>query len=114
MKTNRLFFAAFLMILLLAPLSAQSSKKAKQAQTKDVKETEAKEEKAFSVSEFARTLSDTVSTAGINEALKLFDTVPADNQSEYGIRYMHASLLLSAGRSKEARPIAEKLLSENR
>ncbi|MBR4823403.1 MAG: tetratricopeptide repeat protein [Spirochaetaceae bacterium] len=114
MKTNRLFFAAFAMALLLAPLSAQSSKKAKQAQTKDVKETESKEEKAFSVSEFARSLSDTVSTAGINEALKLFDTVPEENQNEYGIRYMHASLLLSAGRSKEAKPIAEKLLSENK
>ena len=114
MKTNKVIFAAFAMILLLLPLSAQSSKKAKQAQSKDVKETEAQEEKVFSVAEFAQSLSDTVSTAGIDEALKLFDTVPEENKNEYAVRYMHSSLLLSAGRAKEAKPIAAALLSENK
>ncbi|MDD6488079.1 MAG: tetratricopeptide repeat protein [Spirochaetales bacterium] len=110
MKTNRLFVAAFALAILLAPLSAQSSKKAKQA--KDAKEADVKEEKAFSVGEFAKSLSDTASTAGIEEALKLFDTIPEENKNEYAVRYMHSSLLLSAGRAKEAKPIAAALLAE--
>jgi len=112
MKTKKVIFAAFAMVLLLLPLSAQSSKKARQA--KNNQESEAKSEEKFSTAEFAQKLSDTVSIAGIEEALKLFDTVPAEYNKEYAVRYMHASLLLSAGRSKEAKPIAEKLLSENK
>lgn len=113
MKTKKLLFILVVMIYLgLLPLSAQSSKKTKQS--KSVQKTEEKTEKAFTISEFAKQLKDSVATAGIDEALKLFDTVPEANQKDYEVRYMHASLLLSANRSKEAKIIAESLLTENK
>lgn len=113
MKKNRLFFAAVVMtLLILLPVSAQASKKTKKA--KNVEKVEKTEEtkKGFTVSEFAQQLSDASANGGIEESLKLFDTVPEENKNEYAVRYMHASLLLSANNPKEAKPIAETLLAE--
>lgn len=93
-------------VLVLVPLMctvAASSQKTNEKETKD----------AFSLRDFVLSVSDAATTGGIDAALELFDTVPEEEKQNKDLMYMHASLLLSAGKAKDAEKLATTLLDSS-
>jgi tetratricopeptide (TPR) repeat protein len=63
----------------------------------------------FSKVDFLKKLSTTLSTGTPDQALVLFDSLPSDASVSTDLSVLKASLLLSAGRSKEAAALADQL-----
>ncbi len=80
--------------------------------TPDEEEIKTVEEGVSPKAVFAEKLYESLRTGTLEEALLLFDEVPAGAAEDFDIQMMHASLLLSSGDIANARPIAEKLLKE--
>lgn len=113
MKKNTFLVCGLMFLLPLFSLVAQVSKP---GAAPAIKETLKKSDKSeeFNVGSFAQSLSDKISSSGIAEGLKLFDDVPEEFIEDDQIMFLKSSVLLSAGKAKEAKPIAEKLLSKNK
>lgn len=70
-----------------------------------VKNTESR----FSRKQFLETLQNTLENSSIDEAIKLFDTLPQNEKRSFDLQKIKASLLLSATRYDEAEELIERL-----
>lgn len=61
---------------------------------------------------FAERLDKTLQNGTLSDALALFDTMPENLKNDVGLRTLHASLLLSAGKTGDAEKIASDLLTK--
>lgn len=66
-------------------------------------------EPAFSTTAFAQDLYDALQNGGLDEALLLFNEVPADYKEDFAVNYLHASLLFSSGDYQAAQNLTKQL-----
>ena len=62
--------------------------------------------------QFVQKLESVLSNGSLADALALFDTMPANLREDVDLNSLHASLLLSAGKTGDAEKIAVNLLSK--
>ena len=78
-----------------------------------VNEPEQKElpvpEPEFTTAAFAHDLYDVLQTGGVEDALLLFNEVPAEYKEDFSVNYLHASLLFSSGNYEAAQNLTKKL-----
>lgn len=100
------FALVFCLALPLVAVPKSSTKANKNAQN-DANGNET----SFDSAQFLEKLQSTVSANGAAAGVALFDEVPEEFAQEKDLKYLKASLLLSAGRAKEAEPLAEQLMN---
>lgn len=62
---------------------------------------------------FVRSLKEQLSNGNINEAIASFEDMPDALREDVDLQILHASLLLSSGRNKEAGALGDKLMASN-
>ncbi len=67
------------------------------------------QEIVFTPKAFAQDLYAILQKDGIDDALLLFNSVPADYKEDFSLNYLHASLLFSSGQYEEAKNLTNKL-----
>ncbi len=73
-------------------------------------EVEVEEDVPYEIA-FATKLQELLSNNAIEEALLLFDDLPEEYKDDEGLKYLQASLLLSAGKTKDASDFVNAMLS---
>lgn len=66
-------------------------------------------EAEFTTAAFAHDLYDVLQTGGVEDALLLFNEVPAEFKEDFSVNYLHASLLFSSGNYEAAQNLTKEL-----
>jgi len=104
---SKSFFLYFIGLIFICTIfiSCNSTK----ASTFEVPQDSSKPNVPYSVS-FAEKLRECLKTGTVEDALELFNKVPKKYENDLDIQFLHASLLVSAGRLEEAGILTDKLL----
>lgn len=95
-------YAVIALLFCMSPLSATTISSINVGEAAD----------AFDRRAFAENLEAQLNANNMQAALDLFETLPESEAADFDLKMLHASLLLSAGDTKGAEPIAKELLAQ--